>query len=1248
MTSDPASTRFDDERLRWLRRLAVLGLVCLAGSAGCAPDGPGDWVQGDGHRWRELRPQGAEAPGFSRLDPARLGIDFENRFSQESLLQNDALWNGGGVAFGDFDSDGRVDVYLTGLDSPNALYRNLGDWRFEDVTASAGVGLDGSVSRAAAWADVDGDGDLDLIVTRHSEPNVLFRNDGDGRFTDVSAEWGFEAARASHSLAMADVDADGDLDLYVANYKDRFARDVFPPNELSFDRVTETVDGELRVRPEYRSHYRLIDTPEGLGRWEYAEPDEFYLNESGRFVHVPFTDPRFLDEEGERLATEPEEWALAVRFADLDGDGDADIYVCNDLNSPDHIWLNDGSGGFRLIDPLAVRKTSAASMALDVADVDRDGHVDLFVAEMLAQTLGQRHMQFPEMQTEPSRPGEIDTRPQVPRNTLQMARGDGTFAETAFAAGTAASGWTWGALFLDVDLDAYEDLLLTNGHVFDMLDGDTRDRLQSQPVGPDWRRRKLQFPVLEQRNMVFRNRGDGTFDDASGSWGFGADPDIAHGMAAADLDSDGDLDVFANRLYAPPLIFRNDAAGPRIAVRLAGRGENTRGIGARISVRFDDLPDQVDEVTEGGLYLSDSDDLTSFAAGRAGGRLEVRWPGGECSVIQDVAANREYEVHEEDASRDACGDPVMRPPPDDAFRFEDRTADLGHVHHEEVFTDEFSRQPLIVHRLAQLGPGVSWVDDDADGFPDLWIGTGRGGRIVRFQNRQGRLGGGPVGTPVAGDISTILRGPGRARVLAGQMNYEAADPTTGIALPSALSVSAETSAPLVDGAPGATGPMALADVNGDGVLDLFVGARVIPTAYPIPATSRLFLGTGGSGGPRNAPGSGGYALDPLNARTFEGTGLVSGAAFSDVDADGDPDLLLALEWGGVRLFRNDGGRMTDLSGAWGLDRLAGRWNGIATGDLDADGLPDLVVTAWGNNTAAALSGDWAAALYGDFDRNGVLDIIELARDETGAERPAHRLGEIARGLPFMRRVVSDNRSFAAASMTELFGPVLDEASRVEARELRHVVLMNRGGRFESAPLPWVAQLAPAFGVAIADFDADGHEDVVLAQNHFATRLETPRYDAGRGLLLRGDGTGGLAAVNGPALHYGEGRGLAVADYDADGRIDIAIGQNGGPTRLWRNAADRRGLRVRLVGPPGNPSTIGAAVRIEYHEALGPVREVQAGSGYWSSNDATQVFGLAATPVAVRVRWPGGEETRLAVPAGAEEVSVTAPGGTPGG
>jgi len=1232
--------------------LAALGLATLSA---CGSDAARPWHAEEGHRWRELGDPGSRAAGFTTVEPTRSGIAFTNTFSEANLLANDILANGSGVALGDYDDDGLTDAYLTSIEGASLLYRNLGDWRFEDVTEEAGVGLVGSVSRGAAWVDLDGDGDLDLIVTRHSEPNVFFRNDGEGGFSDDSRDVGFDAALASHSLAIADTDRDGDLDVYITNYKDRWARDTFAPAEREYDQVIGQDGDRFFIRPGFEDYFRVVLTDQGPQRWEFAQPDEFYLNEDGRLRRVLFTDSIFVDEDGLPFEREPDEWGLSVKFVDLDRDGDPDLYVCNDINSPDHIWLNDGSGQFRLIDPLAIRKTSAASMAVDVSDVDRDGWPDIFVAEMLSSDPIRRKTQVPEVDPNPPEPGEIRTRPQVKRNTLQMNRGDGTFAETAYQAGVAASGWTWGALFLDVDLDGFDDLLSTNGTVLDWLDGDAQERTQGVGGGEEWRRLRLQFPPLETRNVAFRNRGDGTFEDAGAAWRYGADEDVSHGLAAGDLDGDGDLDVVINRLNAPALVLRNDAPGARVAVRLRGLGGNTRAIGAVVEFASEGRPTQTRELTAGGLYLSDSDDQLTFAATDDSGRLTVTWPSGARSELANVRSGRLYEVTEPASPEVSRGEgsslrerSSSDPPREPSLReasaapvptwFEDVSTQLGHTHHETFF-NEFTRQPLLPIRLAQLGPGVSWIDDDRDGDPDLWVGTGQGGRIARFENRGGALYADPVGAPAAADVSTILGAPATNRVLFGQMNYEATDPRIGVTMPSVVALDGARLAPIVAGSPSTTGPMAMADYDNDGDVDLFVGGRAIPTAYPLPTGSRFLLNDG----------TGQWAPDTRNEAVFGSGALVSGAVFSDLDADGDPDLIVATEWGPVRILENEEGVFRDVTAARGLAEHVGRWNGVATGDLNEDGRPDIIATAWGENTEAAFSSAGQEILHGDFDRNGMYDIIELETRSDGSRTPSLRLDQIARGLPFLRRVVGTHRSYATTDLESLIaGGDLTSVARLRAPELRHTVFLSRGEGYEVRPLPAVAQRAPAFGVTIADLDADGHLDVVIAQNFFATRLGTPRYDAGRGLLLRGDGGGGLEPISGVTsgiVAYGDGRAVAAADYDADGRIDLAFGQNGGPTRLFRNVGTPRGvgtIRVRLAGLGANPDGIGAAVWVEYSDGPGPAHEVQAGSGYWSQDERPQTLGLRSVPVGVRVRWSGGEESRVSVPEGLDELTIEQP------
>ena len=383
---------------------------------------------------------------------------------------------------------------------------------------------------------------------------------------------------------------------------------------------------------------------------------------------------------------------------------------------------------------------------------------------------------------------------------------------------------------------------------------------------------------------------------------------------------------------------------------------------------------------------------------------------------------------------------------------------------------------------------------------------------------------------------------------------------------------------------------------------------------------------------------------------FRGIGLISAAVFSDVNGDGWPDLILAPDWGSLKLFLNDKGRLRDASAEWGLARTVGRWNGVTTGDLDGDGRPDIVATSWGRNTRVRVDPAHPLLLYyGSFTPSGRMDMIEAQYDDRlKAVAPLTQLGRLMTALPSVRLGTRTFAAYANATLQDAFGATLARAQHLEAATLDNVVLFNRGGRFEAVPLPAEAQFAPAFYAGVADFDGDGHEDLFLSQNFYPTEIGTPRYDAGRGLLLRNRGDGSLEPVPGQVSGiavYGDQRGAAFADYDGDGRVDLVVAQNGAETKLYHNEHARPGVRVRLVGGPGNPRAIGAALRVVYSQGpQGPLREVHGGSGYWSEDGAVQVLGVeqGRQPTGVWTRWPGGAETITTLASGAREITIRAP------
>jgi hypothetical protein len=560
--------------------------------------------------------------------------------------------------------------------------------------------------------------------------------------------------------------------------------------------------------------------------------------------------------------------------------------------------------------------------------------------------------------------------------------------------------------------------------------------------------------------------------------------------------------------------------------------------------------------------------------------------------------------------------------------FEDVSHLLGHSHTDELY-DDFTRQPLLPMRLSQLGPGITWHDFDQDGWEDLVIPSGRSGRLALFRNDQ-RGGFTHVSEPifqrpVARDLTTAI-GIGKV-LLIGSSNYE--DGMTNGGWIRIVDLDRKATGESILGPEAAAGPLAIVDVDGDGMLDLFIGGRAIAGRYPEPATSMLF---------RNE----GSRFVPM--QRFENIGLVSGAVFSDLDADGDPDLVLACHYDSLRVFRNDRGTFTDATADLGLADLKGLWSGVATGDFDNDGRPDLIASNWGLNTPwRATPENPIKIYYSDLDGNGVFDIIEARFDhDLNKEVPLRILKSVGPALPYVQEKMRSFAAYASASVLEIFGDKITAAPHVSVNTLSSMVFFNRGNKFEARPLPIEAQFSPAFGVAVGDLDGDGHDDVLLSQNFFATNPEMARADAGRALVLKGDGKGNLTSVPGHVsgiMVYGEQRGCALADFDHDGRLDVAITQNGAATRLFRNRSAKPGARIILPGTPANPATLGTALRMTSGGRT-HFREVQAGSGYWSVNAPTPVLAGAGE---LSIRLPDGREVKVAVPPDIKEVRIATDG-----
>jgi enediyne biosynthesis protein E4 len=1218
--------RFDMTQLAWkMNSVGImaalmfgLGVGCIAAETASVESFP--------------LPIAGNAPaGFSLMPPATAGINFSNFMSGQTRSLYTLIPSG--LAAGDVDGDGLCDLYFCSSDGTNVLYRNLGNWKFEDITARAGVACPGQHSIGATSADANGDGSLDLIVTARGGPNRLLLNDGNGHFTEDLSFPGRTSKLASTSIAVADVNGDGALDIYICNYRSRSYMDdhieVGPELSKEWQRVR---DGK-ELSPQFKDQFYA----QGTGIFEKGEPDVLLLND-GHGHFKPADDSYFTLPPGSLPPGPLDGSGLTAQFRDFNGDGAPDLYVCNDFHTPDRFWLNDGHGRFTHTAPMVVRHASFGSMTVDFADINLDGSLDFFVADMLSRDYSRRQRQRGIASPGTPQTDNYGLIPQYTQNTFFLNRGDNTFAEIAPYAGLVASEWTWGANFLDIDFDGYPDLLISCGNLQDYMDADAMllrtKQMQKFQEMEEFRRN---LPVLKMRCQLFHNEGNLRFEEVGERYGFQLERPHG-GMVVCDLDNDGDLDVVINNADGQPEIYRNDGTAPRIAVRLRGRAPNSSGIGAK--VKLIGKKTQQQEVISGGRYGSGNDYTLAFAARQDWSpyKLQVTWRDGRVTEVAGVEANKLYVIAE---TNSFVVPPNIKNQPSPLF--EDVSARLSHTNYENVFND-FEAQPLLPNRMSRLGPGVSWFDLDGDGADELIIGASRGtligiyqnlgdGRLVPFHPEKKQLG-------ARLDLTSVLGYGGKVAgfsLLLGVSSWEDPKLKDAAQFMSLTASNTWASGPQVTREKSATGPLALGDVDGDGNLDFFIGGRARFGRYPEAADSMVIL--------RNDQGKLTEATGPP-VKALSNLGLATSAVFADLNGDGQQDLVVGCEWGAVQILINTPSGFTNATAAWGLDKLTGWWNGVAVGDFDGDGRIDFVASNWGQNSKYEDAYDAQRPLriyYGDFNDLGRVEIVEAHQDRfTGKWVPERDLTASAAAVPYIRGRTPTFQAFGAADLAGIYGDKLTHAAVVEARELRHLLFLNRGGKFEARPLAVEAQFAPAFGVTVADFDGDGNDDVFLAQNYFSAQPETLRNDAGRGLLLLGDGKGGLRPVSadesGIAI-YGEQRGSAVSDYDGDGRVDLVVAQANDQTRLLHNRRARPGLRVRLEGGPGNPQAVGAVLRAVTSAGLGRAQVITAGSGYWSQDSATLVVTSASTITALQVRWPDGSTQELPVPPDSKTITL---------
>ena len=1033
---------------------------------------------------------------FELLPAERTGVTFVNRLPEDTafnILNYLYYYNGGGVAVGDVNNDGLPDLYFTSNRGPNRLYLNKGNYRFEDVTEQAGVADSEGWKTGVTMADVNGDGWVDIYVsavsylTMHGH-NVLYINNGDGTFTDRTKEYGLDHVGASTQALFFDYDGDGDLDMYLLNHSTHTER-----------AISRRATGSER-------------TPRA--------GDRLFRNDGGHFVDVS---------EQAGIDRGVEGFGLGVVASDLNLDGCPDLYVANDFQENDFLYLNNCNGTFTESIAKATGHTSRFSMGVDAADFNNDGRPDVAVLDMLpdqekvlktsanAESFNVFYLRL-----------QAGYHPQYPRNTLQLNRGPlgGTlrFSEIGYLAGVYATDWSWAPLFADLDNDGYKDLFVTDGiyrrpNDLDYINYVGNEAVQAslaQGITHENLTLLQRMPQIPLPNHAFRNNGDLTFTNMAAAWGL-AQPGFSNGAAYVDLNNSGALDLVVNRINAPAAIYRNHAreinGNAYLTVLLQGSGGNTAGIGAKVVIKEGGKGGrmQVLEQMPTRGFQSSVDPRLHFGLGAATqiDSLIVIWPDRRVQVLADVAVDRTLTLSQQDATLPPVSPLPPLPPLPPLFT--DVTARLAvDVKHQENSFYDYNRQPLIPHLLSTEGPALAIGDVNGDGLDDIYVGGAKwqAGRLL-VQQRDGtfRASTQPAfeADSLSEDVDAIFfdaNGDGHPDlyvVSGGNEFWGDAD-----ALQDRLYINdghghfhRDTQA-----LPRFSESGSCVAVAGD---FLFVGRRVARD-YGLAPRSYL-LENDGRGHFRDV------TLE--KAPGLAHVGMVTSAAWVDYDHDGKLDLIVVGEWMPVRVFHQENGGFVDRTVEAGLAGTEGWWNTVRAVDLNGDGREDLVLGNLGLNSYLWAAPAEPARLYvHDFGHNGTVEQI-LTFYKHGVSYPLAGRDELVRLIPQLRSRYPSYAAFGASRIEDIFSASeLKQATVLEAHLFASSVALNSGhGTFDLQPLPVEAQFAPVYASVAQDFDGDGRIDLLLAGNMYGVPPVLGRYDASYGVLLRGTGDGRFAAVD---------------------------------------------------------------------------------------------------------------------------------------
>ena len=1052
---------------------------------------------------------------FSILPASETGINFKNTIVENdstNMFVNEYTYMGGGVGIGDFNNDGLEDIFFAGNQVSSRLYINKGNFHFEDITKKAGVSTD-EWCTGVSVIDINNDGWPDIYVCVSGKVpgskrrNLLFINQHNLTFKEEASEYGLADTSYSTQAVFLDYDKDGRMDMYLLNHT-----------------LNDNMPNALRNN--------IIDSNSIAG-------DKLFHNEG---IPPGMDHPVFKDVSKQAGIIEDGD-GLGVVVSDFNGDGYPDIYVANDYIRNDLLWLNNKNGTFTNCIGSAMKHQSYSSMGTDAADINNDDLPDLISLDMQPET-NERKKSMYSFLTDQRHQAEMDKgyQPEYIHNMLQLNNGvreinnreEPFFSEIGEMAGIAETDWSWSVLIADLDNDGWKDVHITNvlgrdPTNLDFLESRHNTVVQSGiPENDPGQRKVLMDQLADRGRMALRPsfsipKGGLNFEDVSQKAGIDQ-TSISNGAVYVDLDNDGKLDIVTNNINSNAFIMRNETvnqadsgkANNYLTIKLKGDSLNRDGIGTVVYAYCDSLQQMVEEYPVRG-YLSTVDSRLHFGFGkRIPDSLKIVWPDRKTQVIKNPGVNKLLEVNYKNV------DENYQPPKaanDSLFSDVTEKVKADFQHKETPFFD-YNFQPLIMQKYSQEGPFISVGDMNGDGLEDFFIGGAfkQSGKIF-LQQKDGTFKSKDLvtGKKYEEDMQSVLfdaNGDGYPDLLIAGGSSEF-DITSSFYRPRLYLNDGKGNFKLDDTAfsPLIRTPakcIAVADIDGDGDEDIFIGGRVALGNYPIPPRSYIL---------RNDHGKFTDVTSSV-CPALENIGLINAAVWVDIDNDKKPDLIIAADWMPIRIFKNNGKTLTEITDQTGLQNYPGLWRSLNITDIDHDGNLDIVAGNLGLNNPYHITAQQPAELIAkDFDHNGVMDNIlcYYMKDNDGNYKlsPAVSREDLARQMPSIKQRFVTNSSYSKATMDEIFTKdMMENALVLKCSEARSGYFKNDGkGHFSFHPFPMIAQIAPVNSIVCTDVNGDGHTDIILAGNEYQANVNPGRYDASYGLLLTGNGKGDFTPVS---------------------------------------------------------------------------------------------------------------------------------------